>query len=130
MKGSFPTSLLEARTRFGHQRLRLLNGYMNYLKRAKPEPNPGDQPPSRRPPDNQYQITINLILVSRGRPTSSPKEHHMHRLERDHGVELERVTPDIIEIVLQLLDRVLVALAIGIIDLRPPVIPGFTRCRK
>src|SRR2546423_8729170 len=43
----------------------------------------------------------------------------MHRLQHNHRVELERIVSNVIEIVLQLLDSVFVALAIRIVDLRP-----------
>src|SRR4051812_32622335 len=47
------------------------------------------------------------------------EQHRVHRLEHDHGVEFERVMPDVIEIVFQFLDRILVALAVWIIHLGP-----------
>src|SRR5947207_940904 len=50
---------------------------------------------------------------------SLPEQDRMDRLKHDHRVEFERVMPDVIKIVFQFLDRILVALAIGIIYLRP-----------
>src|SRR5689334_13275611 len=57
-------------------------------------------------------VTQNLLAPFAG-------EHDVNRLENDHGVQLERVVPYIIKIVLQLLDRVFLALTIRIIHLRP-----------
>src|ERR1700719_5407342 len=48
------------------------------------------------------------------------KQHRMDRLEHDHGIELERIMPDVIKIVLKLRNRVFLTFAVRIIDLRPP----------
>src|SRR5438045_822345 len=50
---------------------------------------------------------------------SLAEKNRVHRLEDDHRVEFEGVMPDVIKIVFQFFDRILIALAIGIIHLRP-----------
>src|ERR1700730_9332901 len=60
------------------------------------------------------------MLFGKGRSPAFAKQHRMDRLEHDHGIELERIMPDVIKIVLKLRHRVFLTFAVGIIDLRPP----------
>ena len=69
------------------------------------------------------------MLVS-ARLSAAAEEHHMDRLQGDHGIELERIPPYIIEIELEFLDRVLVAFPVRIIDLRPARDPRFHQMPK
>ena len=50
---------------------------------------------------------------------SLPRKHRMDGFENDHGIKLQGIMPDIIQIVGQLLHRIPFAFAIGIIYLCP-----------
>src|SRR3989454_4515935 len=70
--------------------------------------------------------SLSTLLVTHPFPLLSlAEEHHLHGLQHDHRVELKRVMSNVIKIVLQFFDRILIALAVGIIHLRPASDPRF-----
>src|SRR2546423_5418037 len=80
-------------------------------------------PRIQRPVENRNFLLSTFYF--RLSSASLAEEHRVHRLEHDHRVEFEGVMPDVIKIVFQFFDRILIALAIGIIYLRPARDAGF-----
>src|SRR5438045_415810 len=60
------------------------------------------------------------LLTKGGLLRPAPEQNRLHGLEHYHRVEHEALVLDVVEIVLQLLPRVLDGRAVWVLDLRPP----------